>query len=96
MPPLEMRGLIKRPLFDLIGPDRLPAIRHLRKIPWIRHPSIFGGSIHFSLDDESRLKKVEEGLSAAGFRHFHLERIPPTLEDVYLSLFAEDDRGERR
>ena len=94
MPPLEMRGLIKGPLFKLIAPDRLKTIKHLRKTPWIRHPSIFGAGIHFSLEDESLLKDVKEQLIAAGVRDHSIERIQPTMEDVYLSLFGGDPRDE--
>jgi ABC-2 type transport system ATP-binding protein len=93
MEPLAMRNLLKDRLYRLVASDRLKAFKCLKTLSPVRNPSIFGSEIHFSLRGEASAKHVVQSLEAAGVRTVQMERIPPDLEDVYLSLF-EKARGD--
>ena len=92
MEPLAMRSLMKGVLFNLSGVDRRLALGYLKTDPRVAHPSIFGNGIHFSLAAEEELEAVNAGLASAGVRGT-VERIPPVLEDVYLSVLEGGPGG---
>ena len=95
MAPLAMRGLIRERLFNLVVQDRRRALRLLGAEPGVRRPYVFGPGIHFSLDEGTDPEDVRKGLSSAGVGPVLMERIQPTLEDIYLSLLDHDGGKER-
>jgi hypothetical protein len=56
--------------------------------------SVFGAGIHLSLHSESQIVLVRKALDSAGLPPVRLEPVPPTLEDVYLSLVRGEGGGE--
>ena len=90
MRPLEMRGLLKGSLYALTVSDRQKAVKVLRNTPQARDVGIFGAGIHFSVEAEKDLGGIESALDDAGLKILDLEKIEPTLEDVYLSLLHSD------
>jgi len=86
MEPLGLRSLVRGHLFDLKTPERRKAIRILKSSPRVVQASLFGAGIHFSVKEAEDLSPVQEELASSGLGAFHLERIQPSLEDVYLSL----------
>lgn len=93
MEPLAMRKLIPGKLFRLVADDRLKALQVLRAEPSAINPSIFGAGIHFSLQEESLLERVQEALSSGRVKVLQLEPVQPTLEDVYLHLVGRGGGG---
>ncbi len=91
MEPLALRSLMKGCLFNLSLSDRPGALKVLRSHPRVANPSIFGAGIHFTLESDRHLTEVERVLDAAGLGNWTLDRIQPTLEDVYLSLLVKGD-----
>jgi len=89
MEPLAMRGLMAGRLYTLSVDDRQRAFKILKAQPVVLNPSLFGTGIHFSLGDEDGLASVRSSLASAGIGINRLERIQPTLEDVYLTLMKE-------
>ncbi|MBW1666945.1 MAG: ABC transporter ATP-binding protein [Deltaproteobacteria bacterium] len=88
MEPLAMRKLIKKQLYNLSVSDPRKAMKYLQGQKAVLNPSLFGAGIHFSLARELDLKPVLRGMMLAGIRPLKLERIQPSLEDVYLSLLS--------
>jgi ABC-2 type transport system ATP-binding protein len=95
MEPMAMRALMQGHLFGLVVANRQKALKVLRGLPQVLSSSVFGAGIHFSLRLESELFGVRSALNQAGLSPDRLEPIPPTLEDVYLSLVREEGGNER-
>jgi len=66
-----------------------PALEALRHAPGVLDAAVFGSSLHAVVADaQAAVPKVREALEAAGLRVGRLEQIPPSLEDVFVSLTA--------
>ncbi|MBN2310836.1 MAG: hypothetical protein JXR94_17815, partial [Candidatus Hydrogenedentes bacterium] len=65
---------------------RLPAaMRVLLKLDYVRDATIFADSLHV-LADQGSESQLTDALSRAGFDSPKLTPIPPTLEDVFVTL----------
>ena len=54
---------------------------------------MFGTTLHVVTDEQVDLTaRVEEALSGAGFAVERVERITPSLEDVFVALIEASDR----
>ena len=94
MEPLELRKLLKDQLFKLTVPDRRKALGLLKTMPVVLDPYVFGTGIHFLLRESGDASTVRAGLASAGLREVSIERIQPSLEDVYLSLLERKEGDE--
>jgi ABC-2 type transport system ATP-binding protein len=91
MEPIEIRKLLKTPLFSLRAGDRRKALGRLKTLAEVRNPYVFGTGIHFFLSDPARVPSIKANLVAEGLRDVVIEPIRPSLEDVYLSLLEDTD-----
>lgn len=67
----------------------------LERIPAIREVALFGAGLHAVAPDERAAIAAAGGaLAAAGIAVRRIERIPPTLEDVFVSLIEARDRQD--
>jgi ABC-type multidrug transport system ATPase subunit len=65
---------------------RLPAaMRHLNRLDCVRDATIFADSLHV-LADASSESRLAESLNSGGFNTPQIVEIPPTLEDVFVTL----------
>ncbi len=63
----------------------------------IREAALFGKGLHAvarAADPAPAIAAIRAALAAAGFRLARLERITPTLEDVFVSLIESRDRAD--
>lgn len=66
--------------------QRLPsAMRVLSDRPYVRDVTIFADSLHV-LAEEGHEEQIEKDLKQAGFAQTQVVAIPPTLEDVFVTL----------
>ncbi|MEO8196219.1 MAG: ABC transporter ATP-binding protein [Thermoanaerobaculia bacterium] len=69
------------------------AIPTLDALPGVREAAMFGTTIHVVTDEHVDLTaRVTEALSAAGFSVERVERITPSLEDVFVALIEASDQ----
>ncbi len=69
----------------------------IERLPEIREAALFGRGVHAvarAADPAPALAAIRAGLAAAGFKLVRLERITPTLEDVFVSLIESRDRAD--
>jgi len=72
---------------DALGP--------LGAVPGLRGAALFGRGIHAAVSRaDDAIPAIRQALSAGGFSPRRIERVSPTLEDVFVSLVAERDRRE--
>ena len=69
------------------------ALATLESIPGVREAAMFGTTLHVVTDEHVDLaERVTEALSGAGFAVERVERITPSLEDVFVALIEASDR----
>jgi ABC-2 type transport system ATP-binding protein len=84
--PRELKAeVIRNPILEVATSRAVDALEALRKEPWVLETSIFGTSLHVSVADEEEGRRlVRERLAQEGIVPDRLDRIVPSLEDVFL------------
>ena len=73
--------------------DRLPAAMiRLSAFEYVRDATIFGDSVHVLIEKSSDARLAKD-LASEGFGQPVVSRIPPTLEDVFVTLTRARDRA---
>jgi ABC-2 type transport system ATP-binding protein len=71
----------------------LGAMRLLKTMPEVTDAAVFGGGLHLTVADADRtIPVVRQALESAGIAVAVLERIEPSMEDVFVSLIEEEER----
>ena len=74
------------------------ALDIIAKQPWVDETSIFGNYLHVSVKDESearqKLKNLLTDQYSIGIKR--IDKIIPTLEDVFIYLLEKDNKGENQ
>ncbi len=84
--PRELKSAVIRHAILEVAADRpVEALEVLQKEPWVVDTSIFGMSLHIGVDDAAEgERRVRERLGAAGIAVRRVDRIMPSLEDVFI------------
>jgi drug efflux transport system ATP-binding protein len=81
-----------RALLEVAGPRPLEAQEVLERQDWVLEASVFGTRIHLVVADaEEGRRRAREVLEASGFRPVSVERIVPSLEDVFIHCIEAED-----
>jgi len=86
--PTEVKGRYMKGQLLLVECEPLgPGLEALREVPGVLDAAVFGSSLHAVVyDAQAALPRIREVLEARGIRVGRLEQIPPSLEDVFVSL----------
>ena len=88
--PEGLRRLLPGTLLELRGPSPEAAAPLVRSLPNVREAQVFGDTVHLVVTDAARdLPRLQATLQAEGFPDAHLRPIPPSLEDVFVTLLRE-------
>ena len=92
--PAELKaGLTEHSLLNLDSSDPLETMRALEGLDGVRDVAVFGGGLHVTVDDvEVTSARVRERLGAQGIAVRKLERIEPSMEDVFVALIEAEER----
>jgi len=72
------------------------ALGHVERLPGVKEAALFGRGMHVVTDDsEAAMPAVRRLLEGEGHRIERIERIVPSLEDVFVSLIEAHDRAEQ-
>ena len=91
--PMELKHSLDRySVYEVRTPSPVDAMELLRQQPWTVETSIFGSLFHVStiLQDES-IGNIKRVLRNAKMEVESIERIVPSLEDVFIHVIAEED-----
>jgi len=70
------------------------ALEEIRKLSGVKEVALFGKRLHVVADDgEAAARSVKESLSQKGFQVERIEKIVPSMEDVFVSLIEARDNG---
>ena len=89
--PGELKAeVIRNPILEVASGRAVDALEILRREPWVLGTSIFGTALHVSVADESEGRRlIGERLALAGIAADRIERIVPSLEDVFIHKIEE-------
>jgi ABC-2 type transport system ATP-binding protein len=79
------------PIFEIVTPTPPKAVEALRGEEGILEAAMFGRNVHVVVDDDREGSVRLEGLLAGrGVSFRSIERVPPSLEDVFVALIQEE------
>ncbi len=72
------------------------AMGEIEELPAVKEAALFGRGLHVVADDaEAAAESIRQLLDRQGYRIERVEKITPSLEDVFVSLIETRDRTER-
>ena len=78
---------MEEPILTLATSDAPKAVHALRGQPGVLDVSLFGRAVHVVVREEAEARRViPAALAAGGLSWEALERVSPTLEDVFVAL----------
>ena len=99
--PLELKTQhIRKPILEVACTNIVDALEIVRRQPWAIETSIFGSQLHVMVDDEPGGREMITSLLVEkGIVIHHIDRIMPSLEDVFLYLLdleaKTSEKGEK-
>ncbi len=97
--PSELKhAYLKNPVLEVECDNVIEALGILQGQAWVMETSVFGTYLHVSVGGEEEKQRVEGVLAEQGIRVRRIERIVPSLEDVFIHLIerrAHDFTDER-
>jgi ABC-2 type transport system ATP-binding protein len=92
--PVELKTAhIKNPILEVASENVVEALETIREKPWVLETSVFGTTLHVMVKDEKEGRQaITQTLKEKGIPLRHIERIVPSLEDVFLYLLEQDAR----
>jgi ABC-2 type transport system ATP-binding protein len=70
-------------------------MEEIERVSGIKEVSLFGKALHIvAQDGEGVVPVIRRFLGEKGYRLERIEKITPSLEDVFVSLIEARDRGE--
>jgi ABC-2 type transport system ATP-binding protein len=91
--PLELKHQLDRyQIFEVGCSNPVEAMDLLQHQPWVVETSIFGTAFHVSLVESYTKEHLEPFLVSKNISANSIERIVPSLEDVFIHLIGEEER----
>jgi drug efflux transport system ATP-binding protein len=70
------------------------AMEEIRKLAGVKEAALFGKNLHVVAEDgKAAARSVEDSLRPKGFEIEHIEKIVPSMEDVFVSLIEARDQS---
>lgn len=79
-------------LFEVTATPVLDALIALEHAPGVQDAALFGTDFHVVVGSEDARSAIEEYLGSRDIQVHKIERVTPTLEDVFVSLIERADR----
>jgi ABC-2 type transport system ATP-binding protein len=92
--PEELKqSLDARQFVGLETSDTLGSMEALEKMEGIRDVAVFGGGLHATVSDAaSAIPRIKEALDTHGIAVSELQRIQPSMEDVFVAMVEQEDQ----
>jgi ABC-2 type transport system ATP-binding protein len=96
--PNELKdSLGKGHLLHLESSDLLGSMTALQDHSGILDVAVFGSGLHVTVEDQDvAMRAITSTLHDAGIKVWSLDPIPPSMEDVFVSLIEREERLARR
>ncbi|MBZ5727193.1 MAG: ABC transporter ATP-binding protein [Acidobacteriia bacterium] len=92
--PAELKGAeTGHTLMQLDATAPLETMRALDGLEGVRDVAVFGGGLHVTVDDpDATAARMRQALAAKGIEVRRLERIAPSMEDVFVAMIEAEER----
>jgi ABC-2 type transport system ATP-binding protein len=88
--------LMREDVLEVLCPHPEDVMADLERLPGVKEVALFGKGLHAVADDGAQAAAaIAAHLHANGRRDVRIERITPSLEDVFVSLIEARDRAEQ-
>ncbi|HDT13593.1 MAG TPA: ABC transporter ATP-binding protein [Candidatus Aminicenantes bacterium] len=92
--PGEVKSLMRGTVVEIVCPEIRKAFGVLKALAGIREVQLFGDRLNAVVDDPAReIPRIESALAAEGIPVLGTRRLPPSLENVFISV-TESARSE--
>ena len=93
--PLELKTrYITCPILEVACSRVVEGMEAIQAMPWATEVSVFGNLIHVMVQEQAEAEPlIARTLEEIGIRLEHIQRITPTLEDVFLFLLEKKHQG---
>lgn len=93
--PSDLRQALRtHTLFQLETSAPLETMRALEGLNGVRDVAVFGGGLHVTVDEpQSTVRTIRDRLAQKGIGVLRLERIVPSLEDVFVALIEAEEKN---
>ncbi len=90
--PKELKqNYIKTPILEVQCSNVIEAMSLVEKEPWAIETSVFGTHLHVTVPDEATARmEIQRLLEQKGLALKHIDRITPSLEDVFIYLLDQE------
>jgi ABC-2 type transport system ATP-binding protein len=89
--PAALKQLMTEPIFELHTDNAPDAVEVLQQAPGIIDAAMFGRALHVSVEnEEAATRDIPRILDASGLSCKALQRVIPSLEDVFVSLIRRE------
>ena len=89
------RTFSARPILELRAADPVRAMARLDALPFVEKTSLFGTAVHAVLrSEDASAEQVRAALHADGIALTGIERVEPSLEDVFLDVVDRLDHAD--
>jgi len=87
------QSLASHHIFHLEVSDLVGSMRTIEKIPGLADVAVFGGGLHVTAPDALHAPgEIRTALEQAGIEVTVLEKIQPSMEDVFVAMIEEEER----
>jgi ABC-2 type transport system ATP-binding protein len=94
--PQEVKRLMRGQLLEVRTDSARQAADCLRR-EWADAVGLFGDRVHVVTDDPAAaVPRIQRSLQAAGLTESGIRQVEPTLEDVFISVLAQNHEGSSR
>jgi len=92
-PPEILKGSVKGVMLEVVPPDLKRCRELLRGQSGVLDVNVFGDGLHVRVADEQSEQAIRVVLGKCGVALSAIKRIPPSMEDAFLSLIPREDRS---
>ena len=86
-------GLTSHQILRLESPQVFDSMRAIEQMPDVLESAVFGAGLHVSVTDAAQMApRIRERLQGQGIAVDRLERIEPSMEDVFVALIEAEER----
>jgi ABC-2 type transport system ATP-binding protein len=89
-PPESLTSLLKGLVLEVKVKEKYRACETLSGLPGVKDVNLFGDCLHLLVEKRSCEDQVKNALAREGLEFGEVKAVSPTLEDVFLSLLAEE------
>jgi ABC-2 type transport system ATP-binding protein len=93
--PAELKaGLATHSIFQLDTASQLDTMRAIEGLPGVHDAAVFGAGLHVTVDDPAQGEaRIREALGTRGIAVKRLEKITPSMEDVFVAMIEAEERA---